>query len=158
MQSFRISGLAEQEFAPLFALGDDELATLNIERVSAAANPGYPCRVSLVDAEVGEELLLLPFEHLRADSPYRSSGAIFVRRGARRPDLAPGEIPPYVSTRLVSLRAYDGTHRMVHADVCEGSVLADAINTAFANAEVAYLHLHNARRGCYSCRVDRVAG
>lgn len=158
MHAFRISGLAEHDFTPLFELGDDELAARNIERVTATANPGYPCRVSLVDAEVGEELLLLPFEHQPADSPYRSSGAIFVRRGAHREVLPAGEIPPYVSSRLISLRAYDATHRMVHADVCEGVALEGAINAAFAMPEVDYLHLHNARRGCYSCRVDRVQG
>jgi hypothetical protein len=25
----------------------------------------------------------------------------------------------------------------------------------FANPQVGYLHVHNARRGCYACRVDR---
>ncbi|MBL0162626.1 MAG: DUF1203 domain-containing protein [Xanthomonadales bacterium] len=157
MDSFRISGLAEHDFTPLFALGDDELGARHIERVTAVTSPGYPCRVSLVDAEVGEELLLLPFEHQHAASPYRASGPIFVRRGASLRQLPAGEIPPYVSTRLISLRAYNATHRMIHAEVCEGIAVAQSIARAFANAEIAYLHLHNAKQGCYSCRVDRIS-
>ena len=42
---------------------------------------GFPCRVSLEDAPVGEEVLLLPFTHQDSRSPYRASGPIFVRRG-----------------------------------------------------------------------------
>jgi hypothetical protein len=32
---------------------------------------GFPCRVSLVDAEIGESVLLVNYEHLPAASPYR---------------------------------------------------------------------------------------
>ena len=47
-------------------------------------------------------------------------------------------------------------HIMVDASVCAGDVVAAEIERQFANAQVAYLHLHNAKQGCYSCRVDRV--
>lgn len=155
MHNFVFRGLSDKDFAALFELDDVELATRGIERVRADAKPGFPCRISLRDAEIGDELLLLPFEHQPEASPYRASGPIFVGRGARQCALAPGEIPASVATRLISLRAYDDTHRIVHADVCEGTDLPRQIETAFANPAVAYLHLHNAKRGCFACRVER---
>ena len=155
MTNFRITGLDGNLFDQAFAMSDAERAAAGVQRVVADKTPGFPCRVSLVDAEVGEELLLLPFTHQPADSPYRSSGPIFVRHGAAPADLPPGHIPAYVTRRLMSVRAYDAGHCMVDASVCEGAALAPEIDRMFADARVAYLHLHNAKRGCYSCRVER---
>ena len=50
-------------------LSDDGLHPATARRVIADANPGYPCRVSLEDAEVGETLILVLFAHREADSP-----------------------------------------------------------------------------------------
>lgn len=158
MNSFQLSGLPEQTFSSLFDLCDAELAARNMQRVIADSQPGFPCRVSLVDAEVGEELLLLPFEHQPGASPYRASGPIFVRRDASQATLPVGELSPYVTRRLISLRAYDANDSMVDAEVCEGSNLESHIEHAFADARIAYLHLHHAKRGCFLSRVNRVAG
>jgi Protein of unknown function (DUF1203) len=155
MPGFQLVGLQESPFHDLFTRPDEELRALQARRVVATEDTGFPCRVSLVDAAAGEELLLLPFAHQPADSPYRSSGPIFVRKAARQAVLPPGVVPPYVSRRLISLRAYDSAHLMVQADVHEGSAVADAIERVFADPAVAYIHLHNARRGCFSCRVRR---
>jgi hypothetical protein len=127
----------------------------NVHRVFAETKPGYPCRVSLVDADIGDELLLLPFEHQPASSPYRASGPIFVRKGAVRARVEAGAIPDYVGTRLISVRAYDAGHLMTDAVVCAGSDAAAAIEMMFASEEVAYVHLHNANRGCFSCAAVR---
>jgi hypothetical protein len=105
MSSFQIMALPEAAFVPLFALSETELSELHAHRVVATAKPGYPCRISLTDAEIGEELLLLPYLHQPSDSPYRASGPIFVRKGARQATIEPGEIPAYVATRLMSIRA-----------------------------------------------------
>jgi hypothetical protein len=113
--------------------------------------------VSLEDAPIGAELLLLPYEHHEAHSPYRASGPIFVRRGATRRDLPPGELPPYVSARLISLRAYDADAMMVDATVCDGPEVAAALDGFFANRAVDYVHLHFAKRGCFSCVANRTA-
>jgi len=155
MNSFQLIGLRNEAFAPLFALTDAELSACNAQRVFAAAKPGYPCRVSLMDAEIGEELLLLPFEHQSANSPYKSSGPIFVRKSAVQARAEPGVIPDYVRTRLLSVRAYDFKHLMIDALVCAGTEAAAAIQKMFANDAVAYIHLHNANRGCFSCAVHR---
>lgn len=153
--SFRLAGIAHEPFEPLFHLSDAQLKAHGAERHFASESPGYPCRVSLQDAEVGEELLLLPYVHQPGASPYRASGPIFVRRHATRRTLAVNEMPAYVTRRLMSVRAYDAAHMIVEAEVCEGAAAAAQIERFFADAQVAYIHLHNARRGCFACRVDR---
>ena len=154
--SFRLVALSEKTFAPLFALNDDALAAQGIRRVVAEVDSGYPCRVSLADATPGERLLLLSFTHQPADGPYRSTGPIFVRETAARAFPAVGEVPDAVRRRLLSVRAYDADGMMVDAEVCEGKTLETQITRFFARARVAYLHLHNAKPGCFACHVDRV--
>ena len=130
---------------------------LNARRVVATGNPGFPCRVSLVDAELGEELLLLPFEHQSAHSPYKASGPIFVRNNARQEFAVPGTVPDYVRTRLMSVRAYDAAHIMTDAAVCEGNAVEAVLRSMFDSKDTAYIHLHNAKRGCFSCAVRRAS-
>jgi hypothetical protein len=155
MNSFQLVGLPFEPYAPLFALSDAELTAINARRVVATEKPGYPCRVSLMDADIGEELLLLPFEHQPAASPYRGTGPIFVRKAATRASVDPGSVPDYVQRRLISVRAYSATHLMTDATVCEGTDAASVIQQMFHSNEVAYIHLHNAKRGCFSCMVNR---
>lgn len=156
MSLFQLVGIDHAPFEPLFGLSDAELADQGIVRRIADTYPGFPCRVSLEDAAVGEELLLLNFPHLLANSPYRASGPIFVRKGHTKRVLAPGVVPDYVARRLMSVRAYDSAHMMMAADVLDGSVVAAHLEQLFANPEVAYVHLHNAKRGCFSCLARRV--
>ena len=155
MASFQLVGLPQEPFAPFFALTDTELAEIGGLRVVAKESAAYPCRISLVDAEVGEELLLLPYCHQPAKSPYKASGPIYVRKNAQRQVLDVGYVPEYVARRLISVRAYDADHLIVDADVCDGSNVAPEIERQFANARARYIHLHNAKRGCYSCLVKR---
>ena len=153
--SFQLLGIDHELFEPLFQLSDEQLKWHGAERRIATERPGYPCRISLEDASVGEELLLLPYLHQPAASPYRASGPIFVRRGAKQRTLAAGEVPSYVTNRLMSVRAYDAAHMMVAASVCEGVLAAQEIERCFSNERVAYIHLHNAKQGCFSCQVVR---
>ena len=64
-------------------------------------------------------------------------------------------MPPYVTRRLISVRAYDAGHMMVAASVCDGPAVADEIVARFFDPDVAYVHLHNAKQGCFSCLVVR---
>src|SRR5690348_1908531 len=105
--NFRIVGLPLEEFQPLFSLRDQELAQKGARRMTVDAKPGFPCRVSLEDAAIGEKVILIPFVHHDVDSPYRASGPIFVREDAIEADLRVGEIPGLVSSRTMSVRAYD---------------------------------------------------
>lgn len=155
MSNFQLVSLDPEPFAPLFALSDDALRAMGAARVKAGSPTGYPCRVSLEDAAVGDELLLLPYAHVEAPSPYQATGPIFVRRHARPRVLAPGEVPPSVTSRLISVRSYDAAGVMLDADVCSGETVASRIDGFFAHARVHVIHLHNARRGCFACRVMR---
>ena len=153
--SFQIHALPAARFKPLFALSDRELAQSRAIRTVADSNPGYPCRVSLVDAEIGETVILLNFEHQSGDSPYRASHAIFVRENAEQAFPRAGTVPESLETRLISIRAFDQKHHMIDSDVVEGLHLSESIPATFQNPGVAYLHLHNARPGCFAARVTR---
>ena len=97
---FRITGLSPQPFQSLFALSDAALAEIGVQRCFADAPNSYPCRVSIADAEPGEELILLSWEHQPAHSPYRAAGPIFVRRSAHCAFVATNVIPDPVRVRL----------------------------------------------------------
>ena len=155
MSAFQMSGLPAEPFAEFFELADADLPAFQARRVHATAQPGFPCRVSLEDAALGDELLLLTWPYQSCDSPYKASGPIYVRKGAHRRTLAVGVVPDCVRLRLMSVRAYDAGHTIVDAAVCEGNDVAVEIGRLFGNEEVAYIHLHNAKQGCFSCRVDR---
>jgi uncharacterized protein DUF1203 len=153
--SFRISGLPREAFAHLFKLDDAELARHGARRYVADNKPGFPCRVSLKDAEPGERVILLNYAHHDVACPYRASGPIFVREIVEQAALGVNETPEVVRERLLSIRAYDGAGFMHGAEVMEGQKLEEHIRKFFEDDKVAYLHIHNARPGCYSCRVDR---
>lgn len=150
----RYTGLEADQFKPLFGLDDAALKARGIARVTCTEKPGYPCRITMEDAEPGETLLLLSFEHQPANSPYRANGPIFVREAAVT-TYAGADLPPVFAPRLLSVRAYDAAGMMVDADVVEGRQAQAAFQRMLAHSDVAYLHVHNAKRGCYAGRVDR---
>ena len=153
--NYQLRGLEPRLFEPLFALDEVTLTSRGMRWMRADAPVGYPCRISLEDAPVGEEVLLLPFTHQDSRSPYRASGPIFVRRGQREAARLVGTLPPYLTRRPLSVRAYDAADDMVDADVVDGSDAEALIERYLARDDVRYLHVHFARRGCYACRVDR---
>lgn len=153
---FRISGLPVERFASLLAMDDDALRGIGVTPMVADAPHAYPCRVTLEDAVPGESVLLLTHAHQPAGGPYAASGPIFVRRNALATRVAHNHVPDQQRRRLLSVRAYDHRDWMVDGDVAPGTELESLIERFFARPEVSYLQVHNARPGCYSCRVDRV--
>jgi hypothetical protein len=153
--NFQVSGLPGAQFAPLFGLSEAELSKRGILRHTAHSSPGFPCRVSLVDAEPGETLLLLNFEHLAVASPYRSGHAIYVREYAEDARVAVGVVPEVLRRRLLSLRAFDGRGMLLDADVVDGREVEGLIERMFGVRGVEYVHVHNAKPGCFAARVDR---
>lgn len=147
---FAITGLDPSRFAHHFTGAPTDGA-----RRVVADGPGYPCRVSLIDAAPGEELVLVPYVHHDVASPYRASGPIYVRRAATAAARFVDEVPPVIARRLVSVRAYRADGEMLDAEVVPGAELAAIVARCFADAAVAYLHVHNARPGCFAARVDR---
>ncbi len=156
--SFRITGLSPRAYQPLYGLPDEELAARGVLRYVVNENPGYPDRVEMREARVGETVLLLNHFSQPADTPYRASHAIFVREGATEAYDAVDEVPEVMRRRLLSLRAFDRNDMMVDADVIDGSRVETVIERLFSDPAVRYIHVHNAKQGCYSGRVDRVDG
>jgi hypothetical protein len=152
---FRVQGLEPREFMPLYGLSDDELAKAGAQRLIVNAKPGFPDRVEVRDLDIGEAAILLNYEHQPADTPYRSRHAIFVREGAQEALNVVDELPEVLRIRPISLRAFDGAGNMLHADLEDGSKLERLIAHFLADSEVAYLHAHYAKRGCYAARILR---
>lgn len=151
---FRFRGLPLEPFRRYFAMSDAELAAHDVKRMVADTKPGFPCRITLEDAEPGERVLLLSFPHQPMHSPYKASGPIFVRENAGGSFDGRG-IPPVLRNRLLSLRAYDPAGMMVDADVIDGNEVEGLLERLFARGDVENVHIHNARRGCFSCSVER---
>ena len=152
--SFRVLGLSPAPFRRYFEMSDAELRAAGAVRTTVA-EAGLPCRVSLRHAPVGEEMLLVNYEHQPANTPYRASHAIYVCRSSVESFDEADVVPEVIETRLVSVRAFDGDHMMVDAEVIEGKNAAALFDRMLANDSVAYLQVHNAKRGCYSARVER---
>jgi hypothetical protein len=153
--AFRVSGLSATVIDQFRGLPDEELKKYRVVRLTADVKPGFPCRVTLADAEIGESVLLLNFEHLPGQSPYRSIGPIFVRESAAATYSFENQVPELLRRRLLSVRAYDDSDMLIEAEVVEGKDLEPLIQRFFSNESIAYLHVHNARPGCYHCRIDR---
>ncbi|MGH8204160.1 MAG: DUF1203 domain-containing protein [Steroidobacteraceae bacterium] len=153
--NYQLRGLEPALFEKLFDLDDAALAGRGMRRMRVDQPVGFPCRISLEDAPVGEDVLLLPFTHQDSRSPYRASGPIFVRRGRAQAARIVNELPTYLTLRPLSVRAYDAADEMVDAEVVDGREAAPLIERYLAREDVAYLHVHFARRGCYACRVER---
>lgn len=155
--SFAITGLPVDEFRPLFGLSDQDLAARGVIRHVATAPVGFPCRVTLEDAPEGQTLLLLNYEHQSADTPYRSRHAIYVSEAATQTRRVVDEIPGCLKVRPhISLRAFDAGGMMTAAEIAPGAELAPVIERMLADPLVSYLHAHNAGRGCYAARIERV--
>jgi hypothetical protein len=152
--NYQLRGLEPAPFEKLFDLDDEALSGRGMRRMRSDQPVGFPCRISLEDTPVGEEVILLPFNHQDSHSPYRASGPIFVRRGRTAARFV-NELPSYLTLRPLSVRAYDAEDEMVDADVVDGTAAEPLIQRYLARADVAYLHIHFARRGCYACRVER---
>lgn len=152
---FQIHALAENQFQALFELPECELKGLNARRETVTVKPGAPCRISLEDADIGESVILVNYEHQPADSPYRSSHAIYVREGVRQAALGVGEVPEVIRSRLISVRVFDDSHSMIAAEIIDGDRVSEKIGTQFANPAASYIHLHFAKRGCFAASVTR---
>lgn len=139
--SFRIESLA-----PL---------TLAGERVIADQPVGYPCRVCLTDAAVGDALVLGP--HRVGTGVYATTGPIFVHAdGCAR--FSGDGIPEAIARRQLAVRAHDADGRLRGGEVIDGEALAELAGRWLADPTIAELRVFHARAGCYACRVVRARG
>ncbi len=152
---FQIEALPQSCLSNLRYLSDDQLRERKACRVVADTHPGYPCRVSLKDAMVGETLYLMNYQHLDVNSPYAATHAIFVRSEAAQALLNLGEVPEMLMLRPLSLRAFDEVGFMREADLVDGTNLAARLNALLDQAQIAFVDIHFARPGCFAARARR---
>ena len=153
--TYKISGLEPSQFRHLFGLGNEELAAHGAVRMIADSSPGFPCRITLDDAEAGEALLLVNHVSHDGNNPYRASHAIFVSENAGQAAVYQDEIPPALERRVLSLRAFDPDGMMVDAALAQPGEADEAVRQLLANEWVDHIDAHNATRGCFAARVDR---
>ena len=152
--TYRIKGLEPAAFAPLFELSNAELEAKGMTRMTVD-NPNFPCRISLRDCELGDEVILLNHvSHDRA-SPYRASHAIFVSKSASQAADYVDAVPPALDRRILSLRAFDTNGMMVDAALAQPGEAEPAIVELLANPAVTHIDAHNAIRGCFAARIER---
>jgi hypothetical protein len=153
---FRVVGLSPEPFRHLYGLSEQDLAAHGVIRYRADESPGYPDRIEMREAKVGETLLLLNHVCQPAETPYRATHAIFVREGGEETYDRVNEVPEVMRLRLLSLRAFDVAGMMLDADIVDGKEIETLIERLFTNPQVDTIHAHYARRGCYSGRIERV--
>jgi hypothetical protein len=99
-------------------------------------------------------MLLLSYDPFLGNSPYSGPGPIFVHQEHCTPYQGT-KVPEQQRRRLLSLRAYNDQHMMVGSEVVQGSELEEAAGKMFEGTEVEYLHVHNAKPGCFAVRLER---
>jgi hypothetical protein len=152
--TYRIAGLDSAQFASLWALAPAELDQHRAARVTADADRGFPCRVTLEDARAGEVLLLLHHVHHDVTGPYRSAFAIFVRESVEQA-VYKDSCPPCFEGRALSLRGFGGEGALAKAVLVAPGEADAAIRTLLADERIAYIDAHNAAAGCFAARIER---
>lgn len=123
---------------------------------SKVADGPLPCRRCLRNAEVGDDLVLAPYDPFTVRSPYAGDGPVFVHAdGCERFESIPGAVSEQVGGRVLSVRAYDEAAMMTASTVFEGARFPQRAEELLADANVAFLHVHFAGPGCFAFRVDR---
>lgn len=153
--SYRISGLNPADFSHLVGQSDDVLAAHNAKRVTASSKPGYPCRITLEDAEPGETLILMHHVNHDVATPYRSAYAIYVREKAASAAHHVDALPPVFLGRPLAFRAFDAEGLLRNARLAAPGEAEAAIAALFDDPVIAYLDAHNAAYGCFAARVER---
>ena len=153
--TYRISGLEPAQFAHLVGLSDEQLAAQGATRVTANANRGYPCRISLDDARAGETLILLHHVSHDVATPYRSAYAIYIRENADHPAVYEDRTPPVFEGRPLGLRAFDPDGNLKNALLAMPGEADAKIRELLADPAIAYIDAHNAAHGCFAARVER---
>jgi hypothetical protein len=151
--AYRIEGLAPERFAGLFEMSDEALAEHHARR-AVADGPGFPCRITLEEAQVGEALVLLNHVSNDAETPFRASHAIYVRRADKAGSYT-DETPPIFATRTLGLRGFDAEGMLRGALLALPGEADAKIRALFERPEVAEIHAHNAALGCFLARIER---
>ena len=139
--------------------GVSEEARRSPTAVPAAAGDGpYPVRCCLRDVEDAGGVVLASVMPFRGESPYAARSPVYLHaeRCAGHTD-GRHAVPAMLRGRLLSVRAYDGSHMLTGTEVLQGTDLEAAIDRLLGREPDAYLHVHFAGPGCFACRIDRAA-
>ncbi len=88
------------------------------------------------------------------DGPFRTSHAIYVRKGAEAGAFA-DEAPPCLDTRTLGLRGFDAEGMLRGALLALPGEADAKIRELFERPEIATIHAHNAAYGCFLARIER---
>ena len=156
--TYRILGLEPGQFTDYFAMDDGELAQSLARKVVAGSDGRYPCRVSLCDAEPGEELVLANYTNHAVATPYRNTFAIYVRKDARTAADFVDTLPPVLRNRPISLRCYTVEGSLHRAAIALQDDVDPIVRDLLRDEAVAYIDAHNAMHGCFAARIERYDG
>lgn len=153
--SFVVTGLSAEPYVHLYGLSDEDLKRHGAYRYTADVSPGFPDRVEMRDAQVGETLLLVNHASMDADTPYRTSHAIFILEGVQDTYRSVNSIPDVMHRQLLSLRAFDAEGMMLDAELAQGDAIKETAVRFLTNPDVDRIHAHYALRGCYAGLIKR---
>jgi len=140
---------------PISAAAAHELRELGGAIYVADEKPGFPCRQCLLDAEIGDELILVSHDPFTTDTPYRSASPIFLHREPCRPPVSLQELPEQLTCRTLSVRAFNAEAMMIDAAIIDGKALEQTLTELFEDMASSSIHIHNADRGCWATSVKR---
>lgn len=153
--SYRITGLPRAAFAQYFGRTAEELGELGARRVTASADRGFPCRITLDNAPPGESLILLNFTSHDVAGPYRSAYAIYIQEEGEEVLPFVDALPPVFANRTLSLRGFDDNGMLESAVLARPDEQDGAIRALFSCPLVSCIHAHNAAYGCFAARIER---
>ena len=130
--SYVVRGLDPSPFRALFGQPDKELAKRGIVRMTVDS-PTFPCRISLTDRAIGENVLLLNHVSHDVANPYRATHAIFVTEADEEPAEYVDCVPPVFDKRVLSLRGFDRNGMMADAILTQPGEADEGIRKLFEN-------------------------
>ena len=136
-------------------MDESELTKRGIVRMIVTRKPGFPCRVTLTDREVGETVLLLNHVSHDVPNPYRASHAIFVAQWVEKAAEHVDEVPLVLDSRTLSLRGFDAEGMMIDAALAQPGEAEAGILKLLGTSNIEVIHAHNAARGCFAATIER---
>jgi hypothetical protein len=148
--AYIIKGLDPAAFADT-----ETLIAAGAIRVTVDKPNAFPCRISLEDAEPGDEVLLVNFVSADVATPFRASHAIFIREDAAEAPLYKDKTPPFLAGRTTSLRGFDGTGMIRAAALASPGDADVGLRDLFEDEEIVHVDIHAAAWGCFLARAER---
>ncbi len=115
----------------------------------------FPVRCCLSDETRADRVLLVSVQPPVADSPYTVRSPVYIHRDSCSGQAPAASAPEILTTRRLSLRAYDERHMITGSTVVEGVEVERAAAGLLDDERASYVHVHFAGPGCYACRIDR---